>query len=369
MKEDFLSARINERIDQDSFRELKLSTGKIDFCSNDYLGIVKNRLLEKNSDKDAFTLAHGSTGSRLLTGNYGLIERTEDKIAKFHDAEAALIFNSGYDANLGIMSAIAGRGDTIIYDQLSHASIRDGIRLSLASGISFLHNDCKDLEKKLQAAQGNKFVVTETIFSMDGDYSPLNEIVGLCKKYDAHLIVDEAHAIGVIGKSGEGLSQMMNLHKDCLARIYTYGKGPGCHGAAITGSRTLRKFLINFARSFIFTTAMPPLGAWAIQKAYDTFPQMDEERKKLEELVGVFSNANIPFTKLNSESPIQVVIIPGNSEARFAASVIQDKGFDVRAILYPTVPKGLERLRIVLHAFNTVEDLGRLIDVISFMRP
>ena len=368
MNEDFLSARINERIEQDSFRQLKLSTGKVDFCSNDYLGIVKNQLLVKDHGQASIFISHGSTGSRLLTGNYSLIEQTEDKVARFHDAESALIFNSGYDANLGLMSAIASRGDSILYDQLSHASIRDGIRLSFANEISFLHNDFKKKKKKLQSAPGNKFVVTESVFSMDGDFSPLEEINAICKKFGAHLIVDEAHAIGVVGNKGEGLSQFLNLHKDCLARIYTYGKAPGCHGAAITGSHTLKQFLINFARSFIFTTAIPPAAAWAIQKSYDIFPGMDLERKKLNELIRIFSGSNISFKRLKSESPIQVIIVPGNSEARFAATVIQDKGIDVRAILYPTVPKGMERLRIVLHAFNTVEELKQLIDVISFIK-
>ena len=156
-------------------------------------------------------LHHGSTGSRLLAGNYELIEETENLIAKFHDAEAGLIFNSGYDANVGLLSCVSQRGDTIIYDYLSHASLRDGIRLSFAQAFSFLHNDLDDLEKKLKVAVGNIFVVTESVFSMDGDFAPLKDISLLCEKYNASLIIDEAHATGVVGEKGVGLVQHLNL--------------------------------------------------------------------------------------------------------------------------------------------------------------
>src|SRR5579871_2686507 len=231
MNDDFLNKKINERKAQNAFRQLRLPEGKIDFCSNDYLGIVKNDLIGRRSSDVGHRL--GSTGSRLLSGNYLLIEETEKQIAIFHEAEAGLIFNSGYDANVGLLSCIPQRGDTIIYDYLSHASIRDGIRLSFAESFSFAHNRLDDLEKKLKVSKGNVFVVTESVFSMDGDCAPLNEIVSLCEKYNAHLILDEAHATGVVGEKGEGLAQHLGLHEKFFARMHTFGKAVGCHGAIV----------------------------------------------------------------------------------------------------------------------------------------
>src|SRR6478735_8826337 len=201
--DDFLQKKLKERIENHSLRELRLPERKTDFCSNDYLGIVKNSRLQTSDSR----LSSGSTGSRLLSGNYGLIEETETQIAFFHQSEAALIFNSGYDANIGLLSAVPQKGDTILYDQLCHASLRDGIRLSFAQSFSFAHNDMAELEKKLKSSSGNIFMATESIFSMDGDLCPLTHLVHLSKKYNAHLIIDEAHAIGIIGENGEGLCQ------------------------------------------------------------------------------------------------------------------------------------------------------------------
>ena len=251
MNENFLEKKLRERQQANALRVLRLNDDKIDFCSNDYLGIVKNKLIEDSIINK--NLSHGSTGSRLLSGNYKLIEETEKIIADFHDAEEGLIFNSGYDANIGLLSSVPQKGDVIIYDQLSHASIRDGIRLSFADSFSFLHNDVDDLEKKLSAAakpQQNIFVVTESVFSMDGDMAPLKEISKLCEKYNAALIVDEAHATGVVGEKGEGLVQHLDLQQKCFARLHTFGKACGCHGAVILGSTQLKKYLINFARTF-----------------------------------------------------------------------------------------------------------------------
>ena len=259
MNEDFLDKKLGERRVANALRSLTWSIdNKTDFCSNDYLGIVKNKLIEKSLPDN---LSHGSTGSRLLSGNYELIEETENFIANFHEAAAGLIFNSGYDANTGLLSCVPQKGDVIIYDQLSHASIRDGIRLSFASSFSFLHNDITDLEKKLSAAvhlHQNIFVVTESVFSMDGDKAPLIEISNLCEKYNAGLIVDEAHATGVIGEKGEGLVQHLDLQKKCFARIHTFGKACGCHGAVVLGSATIKKLSYQFFKTiylqYLFAT-------------------------------------------------------------------------------------------------------------------
>ena len=358
----FLEKKLAERINKNSLRQLIISAGKIDFCSNDYLSIVHTNLLNKKIEHDLKT---GSTGSRLLSGNYKLIEETEKQIAAFHKAEAALIFNSGYDANLGLLSSVPQKGDTILYDQLSHASIRDGIRLSFAQNFSFAHNDMDELEKKLKTSSGNIFIVTESVFSMDGDFCPLEELVSLSRKYNAHLIIDEAHAIGIVGEQGEGLCQHKNLHDEIFCRIYTFGKACGCHGAAVAGSQQLKDFLINFARSFIYTTALPEHSVAIIKASYDTFPFLHKERNHLHELIKYFQQADIRFEKLKSSTSIQIVIIPGNEEVKKIALQLQESGFDIRPILYPTVPAGKERLRIVLHAFNTMNEAEQLVKILS----
>ena len=367
MNEDFLDKKLNERKEQNAFRQLRLPDGKTDFCSNDYLGIATNGLIE--SAQRAFqgqgNLRHGSGGSRLLAGNYALVEETERLLATFHDAKTGLIFNSGYDANLGVLSSIPQRGDTILYDYLSHASIRDGIRLSFAHAHSFAHNDLQDLERRLQTATGHLFVVTESVFSMDGDQAPLPEIIALCEKHNAHLIIDEAHATGVVGPQGAGLVQEKNLQHACLARIHTFGKAVGCHGAVVLGSTRLRDYLVNFSRAFIYTTALPPSGIQAIRTAYDLFPRMDKERTHLQRLITRFRQTPIAYQQVDSTTPIQVVIVPGNEDIKALAARLQTEGLDVRPILYPTVPKGSERLRIVFHSFNTIDDIDRLLAAIQ----
>lgn len=368
MNDYFLDKKLEGRINANALRSLITNEGSgkylIDLCSNDYLGIVKNKLIEKSIPTG---LPHGSTGSRLLSGNYTLIEKTENTIADFHDADAGLIFNSGYDANAGLLSSVPQKNDTIIYDQLSHASLRDGIRLSFATAFPFVHNNLKDLEKRLSAAdpQSQAFVVTESVFSMDGDIAPLREITALCEKYNAALIVDEAHATGVVGKKGAGLVQELSLQKKCLARIHTFGKACGAHGAIILGSKKLKDYLINFSRQFIYSTALPPAAMQAIAISYQTFPQMEKERDHLGELIGIFRKADLKYKRLSGDTPIQIVVVPGNEEVKKVANTLQDNNFDIRPILYPTVPKGQERLRIVLHAFNTVDEVKQVIKVLN----
>ena len=364
MNDHFLDKKLNERIESGSLRALTLKNHFIDFCSNDYLGIVKNKLIENAISSN---LSHGSTGSRLLSGNYQLIEETEKLVADFHEAEAGIIFNSGYDANTGLLSSVPQKNDTIIYDQLSHASLRDGIRMSFATAFSFLHNDLQDLEKKLSASHpdSKRFVVTESVFSMDGDFAPLREIADLCEKYDAALIVDEAHATGVVGQKGEGLVQQLNLQNKCFARIHTFGKACGVHGAIVLGSEKLKQYLINFSRQFIYTTSLPPAATEAIFVSYKIFPQLKNEREKIKELIHIFQNAGIQYWVVKSETPIQIVIIPGNAQVKKIAENLQKNNFDIRPIMYPTVPKGQERLRIVLHSFNTVEEVEKMIKLLG----
>ncbi|MEO8960813.1 MAG: pyridoxal phosphate-dependent aminotransferase family protein [Ginsengibacter sp.] len=365
MNEHFLDKKLEDRMHANALRKLVIKENEVDFCSNDYLGIVENKLIEKIISPD---LSHGSTGSRLLSGNYKLIEETEKLIAHFHNAEAGLIFNSGYDANTGLLGSVPQKNDTVIYDRLSHASLRDGIRLSFATAFSFLHNDLNDLENKLSSAnaEGHQvYVVTESVFSMDGDYAPIAEIVDLCGKYQAAFIVDEAHATGVVGRRGEGLVQKIELEKRCFARIHTFGKACGTHGAVVLGSEKLKQYLINFSRQFIYSTSLPPAAVGAIAASYQLFPEMEKERNHLQKLIGVFRNAHLKYKVLYGDTPIQIVIIPGNDEVKKVAAALQESNFDIRAILYPTVPKGQERLRIVLHAFNSVEEVEDVIKILA----
>lgn len=367
VNEHFLIKKLEERKQLNAFRQLKLPDNKLDFCSNDYLGIAKHNLVGKALQKSAVEHVEeslfyksGSTGSRLLAGNYAMIENLEEKIALFHQAPKALIFNSGYDANVGLFSCLPQRGDAIIYDQLSHASIRDGIRLSHGQSFPFKHNDLEDLEKKLKTAGGNIFVVTESVFSMDGDQAPLQQMAALCDQYAANLIVDEAHATGVIGRSGQGLVQSLGLQQSCLARIHTFGKACGVHGAVVLGSENLRNFLINFSRAFIYTTALPETAITAIEASYEIFPQLNNEREHLSAIIRQFQDAGLKYQLLFSETPIQIILIPGNDNVKREAWKLQQNGFDIRPILYPSVPKGAERLRIVLHSFNTVQEVVQL---------
>jgi 8-amino-7-oxononanoate synthase len=363
MDENFLNQKLRERSDAQALRSLRLIGNESDYYSNDYLGIAKHGQIEEVLKGSHF--AHGSRGSRLLAGNYSMIEEVETEIARFHDAPAALIFNSGYDANFGLLACIGQRGDLILYDKLSHASIRDGIRQSFSDSFSFSHNNLSELEKKIKtrvvSSGRNCFVVTESVFSMDGDMAPLSEMMDLCERYGANLIVDEAHATGIIGEKGEGAVQLLGLEHRCFARMHTFGKALGCHGAVILGSHTLRDFLINFCRPFIYSTAIPPSSVVAIRESYKIFPRMHKERADLKKLISLF---DYPVFK-KSVTPIQCFIIPGNVRVKEVAEQLLKNNLDTRPILYPTVPLGEERLRITLHSFNTEEETKLLVDLVS----
>ncbi len=345
-----------------TLRSLVYAVDKIDFSSNDYFGFAKSGLLRV----DKMDLPSGATGSRSITGNSQLAEETEQLIASFHGREAALIFNTGYMANVGLFSCLAGKGDTYISDEYIHASMIDGMRLSYASRLRFKHNDMADLEKKLINATGKKIVVVESIYSMDGDEAPLTAIAAICKKHDALLIVDEAHATGVYGEKGVGLVCKYNLQNDVYAVVHTFGKALGLHGAVVTGSNVLRNFLLNQARSFIFTTALPPHNYLLIQKAYSLLPAAD--RKSLYELIKYF-RSKITEVKtigfIESYSPVQGILVGDNFKTKALANHLFNKGFFVRPILSPTVPVGKERIRICIHSFNSTGEIDSLVTEIA----
>ncbi len=360
---DFLAYKLHRRREDGLLRQLSVTDPSlIDFSSNDYLGFAKCKDLWEPEPLDKY----GSTGSRLLTGNSAVTEETEIMIASFHHAEAGLIYNSGYDANTGLFSCIAGKDDTIIYDENCHASIKDGARLSLAKHYSFRHNDPEHLESKIQRAQGNVFVAVESVYSMDGDSEDLKGLATLTEKYKhVYLIVDEAHATGIFGDRGEGLIQEYGLQDRFFARVHTFGKALGCQGAIVLGSNMLRDYLINFSRPFIYTTALPLHNILAIKRAYQLLEGKDNNIRLLKKCIRYFNKkasvSGIPNVKLN-DSAIQVIIISGNENAKAAAKHLQSKGFDIRPVLSPTVPAGTERLRICIHSYNTEAEIDGLVD-------
>jgi 8-amino-7-oxononanoate synthase len=357
-----LQEKLNDRIQHGLYRKLNVYEDKIDFCSNDYLGFSK--ILSSENAQHIY-IQNGATGSRLISGNSFLAEQTEQLIADFHGKESALIFNSGYSANLGLLSCLAQKGDTYIVDEYIHASIMDGARLSYANKYKFKHNNVVDLEKKLATAQGKKFVVVESIYSMDGDEAPLEAIVNVCEKYQAYLIVDEAHATGLYGPKGEGIVAANNLQDKVYAIIYTFGKALGLHGAAIVCNQILKEYLINFSRPFIYTTALPPSLYIQLQKAYQLLPQLD--RKILFDLIYYFKQqlSQTTFRFIESQSQIQGLIVGNSKQAHELSNYLLQKGIYAKSIVSPTVAIGSERLRICLHMFNTKTDIDLLVQEIN----
>ncbi|MGB1270219.1 MAG: aminotransferase class I/II-fold pyridoxal phosphate-dependent enzyme [Flavobacteriaceae bacterium] len=342
----------------------------IDFSSNDYLGYAKSAVTFKESHQyliDNNFVQNGATGSRLLSGNHELYIITEQALKNVHHSEV-LLFNSGYDANLGFFSTVPQRHDVILYDEFSHASIRDGIRLSSAKSYVFKHNDLSDLKEKLKRYSGNSnlYVVTESVFSMDGDSPDLVQLCQLCKTYKAHVIVDEAHAVGVFNY---GLVQQLDLEHDVFARIVTFGKAFGCHGAAVLGSNLLKDFLINFSRPFIYTTGLSPHSLATVKIVYDHFDKDSLSVNTLHDNIHYFKQKCIELdvrkNVIESMSAIQSCIIPGNANVKKCANMMQDHGFNVLPILSPTVPEGQERLRFCIHSYNTPKQIDEVLNLLS----
>ena len=368
-----LSNKLNVRLQNNALRKLPQASDCVDFASNDYLGFSNSKsifeathqyLLEHNQ------IQNGATGSRLLSGNHPVYEAAEAFIAHFHQSSSALIFNSGYDANVGFFSAVPQKGDLILYDELCHASIRDGIQLSNAKAYKFQHNDLEDLERLLvQNTEKTIYVVTESVFSMDGDTPNLEELVLLANQHNGYVVVDEAHALGVLGDKGEGLVQSLHLQEDVFARIMTFGKGLGCHGAAILGSDDLKSYLVNFARSFIYTTGLSPHSVATILMAYQQLENAKERQLELKKNIAHFNQEKNRLSLkplfVHSKSAIQSAIIPGNQKVKSIAHQLQSKGFDVKPILSPTVPEGQERLRFCLHSFNSVDQITQILQLLS----
>lgn len=368
-----LYRKLIQRSENGSLRTLKsANTRLIDFTSNDYLGYSKHNIISDFAQeklKQYPNQLYGATGSRLLSGNYKMIEDFEAYLSHYYKAEASMIFNSGYDANLGLISSVGQRKDLILYDELCHASIRDGIGLSNAKAYKFQHNDLEDLESKLSKFQDQfeaVYVITEHVFSMDGDQAPVASILNLCLQYKAYFILDEAHAVGVLNPKG-----CCRLSSPIFARIVTFGKAFGSHGAVILGSKALKGYLINFAKSFIYTTAPSPESTARNWAAHLYLGQNSKDIERLKTNIDYFQN-QIKIHKLanyfiESQSAIQSCVVGGNQSVKTISNQLQEDGFDVRPILSPTVPKGKERLRICLHSFNTKDEIHAVLYRLSLL--
>lgn len=375
-----LSNKLTKRIQLNALRSLPNQNDFVDFSSNDYLGLAKSKEIFDKTHRyllDNRAQINGATGSRLLSGNHKIYKELEQYLCTFHKSEAALVFNSGYDANIGFFSSVPQRGDIIIYDEFIHASIRDGIKMSDAKSYKFKHNDAEGLKVLLKRhsemdseLQQEVFVVTESVFSMDGDTPDLIEMLAICEAYRAHFVIDEAHALGLFGTYGFGIVQELGLEKRVFARIVTFGKALGAHGAAILGSNELKQYLVNFSRSFIYTTGMSPHAVATILTAYK-FLQHAEGKESIEVL-----KKNITyFTKtakelelghlfIESNSSIHCCLISGNEKVKQLALKLREKGFDIKPILSPTVPQGQERLRFCLHAYNSPKEIHKVLETL-----
>ena len=355
-----LGARLSERlraIEAQGLRRTLRPPSGIDLCSNDYLGLAEHPHLKQRMADAVSAEGVGSTGSRLLRGERSGFARVEEKFASFKGAERSLYFSSGYLANLAVLTTFPEAGDVIFSDEWNHASLIDGARLSRARRVVFPHNDAKALEQLLRedTGEGQKFIVVESLFSMDGDQAPLAEYAALCRAAGAELIVDEAHAVGVYGECGRGLAG------DVFLSINTAGKALGVSGAFVAGSADAIEYLIQRARPFIFSTAPPPAVAAALEASLEVMADEPERRERL------LARARYLRERLGlaGDSPIIPIIVGENERAVAVARELQEAGFDVRAIRPPTVPAGTARLRVTVNQGLSEELLDRFVGVLA----
>lgn len=367
---------LQDRQSSGLLRSLSSLEGLVDFCSNDYLGLAKDKGLANQiaadqvawqAMQDATVSINGSSGSRLISGNHPYMESFEKQCAELHHAEAALLFGSGFEANLGLIAALAQKEHVIFCDKLLHASLIDGLRLAPAERRIFKHNDLADLIHLLEQYPTDtvKWVVVESVYSMDGDMAPLQELIQLKQKYSFELIVDEAHAGGVYGPHGAGLCVELGIENEIFARVVTFGKAWGNAGAVVLGSEVLRSYLINFARPFIYSTAPSPHHVLSLQTTLSFVAQAETQRLALKETIKYFKSLQKSSAWGASQTAIQTFFVPGNEAVRAFAQKVQEAGFAVKPIVYPTVPKGKERIRITLTANTSHTDIQTLIHTLE----
>ncbi len=343
-----------------NLRKLCVMPPGADFFSNDYLGLTRHTAFQErliNLLKGNPALLNGATGSRLISGNCELLENIEKAIANRHQQEAALLFPSGYVANLALLSCLPQKGDYVLLDEQIHRSVHDGCRMNHALQWKFKHNDLAYLEALLQRCKGKIWIIVESLYSMDGDVAPLQEILAVAKQYQALVIVDEAHAIGVYGL---GMLDQLGLSDQVFATVVTYGKAMGCHGAAVLGSVALKEYLVNFASPLIYSTAMSLLSAVTILEAYRFIEKNPNLQRQLQANIAAYQALNLRPNAQITDSPIQPWLMSDAAKLKELSKHLLREGFQVYPILPPTVAEGTSRLRITLHSDNSIEEINAL---------
>ncbi len=354
-----LQQRVLKRLADLEAKGLKRSLAEpagLDLCSNDYLGLARHPRMRQRFAEAVETLGTGSTGSRLLRGHRAAFHSIEQRFARFKRTAAALYFGSGWAANVGVLSTFPAAGDVIFSDALNHASLIDGMRLSKAKRVVFPHCDAEALERLIEEepCSGQRFVVTESLFSMDGDRAPLDRYAALQERYGCALIVDEAHAIGVFGETGSGLIEEARCENNVFLSVNSAGKGLGVSGAFVCGPDWAIEYLVQAARPFVFSTAPPPAVAEALDEALNLLEEDPRARARVRQ------NAALLRTILglgDDNSPILPIVVGGNETAVEAATRLRELGYDVRAIRPPTVPDGTARLRVTVNATLSATDI------------
>ncbi len=344
----------------------------LSFCSNDYLGLASHPVLIEAAQSAAARYGVGAGASHLVSGHSVLHHELETALAAFTGLPSALLFSTGYMANLGIITALAGRGDEIFADKLNHASLNDAALLSRAKFTRYPHLDLVVLEKRLAASTAKrKLVVTDAVFSMDGDMAPVPELLALCERHDALLVLDDAHGFGVLGAGGRGVlehfSSLFTPHSSRFVYMATLGKAAGVFGAFVAGSAELTDYLVQRARTYIYTTATPPLLAAALSASLRLIESEAWRRERLRELIsGLKQGLKLHRWRLmESSTPIQPVIIGANQETLAVSEALRERGIWVPAIRPPTVPKGEARLRISLSAAHSLDDVAKLVGALN----
>lgn len=338
------------------------------FCSNDYLGLASHPALIEAACRGAAQYGVGAGASHLIVGHSAAHHQLEQELAAFLQQDRALLFSTGYMANLGIVSALLGRNDLVLADKLNHASLNDAALLSRARFQRYGHGDLAQLEAMLAAAKDRrKLVVTDAVFSMDGDIAPLPQLLALCERYDAYLMVDDAHGFGVLGDHGRGALEHFGIASPRVIYMATLGKAAGVFGAFVAGEQALVDTLIQRARTYIYTTAFPPLLAVALSASLKLFRDEAWRRAHLRELVAHLKQGltQTCWTLMPSDTPIQPLLIGANQDAVDVAEALRAQGILVPAIRPPTVPKGQARLRISLSAAHSKDDVRRLVDALD----
>ncbi len=340
----------------------------LSFCSNDYLGLANHPHLIKTMQDATGKAGVGSGASNLITGHHRYHDLLEKQLAQFVDMPAALVFSTGYMANIGVLGALAGRGDAIFADKLNHACLNDGSYYSLAEFHRFAHNDVTALEKLLKASNAKrKIIAADAVFSMDGDLAPLAEYLALCEQYDAYLYVDDAHGFGVLGEHGQGSLNHLKLKSPRIIMMATLGKAAGVAGAFVAGEQVVIDYLIQTAKSYVYSTPAPPALSATLSASVQLIEQGDHLRTQLRLLMQTLKQ-NLKLSKwqlMPSETAVQPLLVGSNHDALKLSEYLQEKGILVPAIRPPTVPKDTARLRISLSAGHTEADVIQLAKLIN----